>query len=508
MSWCQSTPHVWRQRNITNPKYCSGEPNHRCGTIMRYPTPPLERRSLRTSPVIVYLALSAIALVPLLFGSDWLKDHGYLILLAYSLVGTLALASVWNFKIFVAPNAIVFLYITWSMTVGAWGYAIAAVLLEKFYQDYLSLQRLDEALCLTMLIIAPLVAAELSSHGRRKSSPKHLKFPGRPLWVTIVVLTPFLFIPLDASYLGGTGVLNNIPKGLLSIAAIILASNMQSPARFVVYLFIISANAAVSSFDKREAIFLFFVILFLEAHSEKLKINLSMTLKISAALAALVVLILAMSIVRGYGGFEGADTVWRALGFVLPYIRSDDFLAAFFFNIEVNYFFFHGVNSIELVLSDLQNLAYGTTVVKFIFLPLPREFFPWKPDSSIGLYTTAYDPILREVGGSWPINIASELVWNFWWFAPLTAFLIPPLLNKLCDALLMARNRQCGVTMTFFLFNYMNLVTLARGSGLDIYVMELIMSVAFIYPIHLLTRARRRSTGQTSREMRVARPFR
>ena len=413
-----------------------------------------------------------------------------MVLLVYSAIGTLILAKYRNFTAFVTPASIVFLYISLSMTIGAWGHSVGAVLLRQQYLDYLSLQRTDEALALFMFTLALLVPASRLIGSRANLECTPIQFPKKPLYLSIVVLSPFLLFDVDLAVLGGSGTLNSIPKALISISAILLFANMRGGQRYFLYLLLIALISSISAFNKREAIFLIFVILFLEAHNGRLKLSFSLALKALLAIISVVTLILWMSIFRGYGSYD-VDSFLSAFNYIYPYLTSEQFLASFLFNIEANYFYFHAINSIELVLSYPEFIELGRTIVKFLFLPIPRDIFPWKPDSAIHLYTLAYDPAYRALGGSWPINLISEFIWNFWLLAPLATGFLAWLFAKLESAMVSCRLKQNSLMMIFFLFIYMNTVTLARGSGFDQYVFELLTAYSFILLIRIAASALR-----------------
>lgn len=79
-------------------------------------------------------------------------------------------------------------------------------------------------------------------------------------------------------------------------------------------------------------------------------------------------------------------------------------------------------NAGEFISSSREDLSLGSTVVKPLFLPLPHDLIPWKPDSMISLYTMVYDSGFRLRGGYWPPNFAAKFLWNFHLFG---IFLFP-----------------------------------------------------------------------------------
>lgn len=144
-----------------------------------------------------------------------------------------------------------------------------------------------------------------------------------------------------------------------------------------------------------------------------------------------------------------------------------DYLVA---NIDVVYFYFHGLNSIHLALNDPELYSYGETVVKWITTPLPRAIFDWKPSSMLTLYTSAYDPVYRAAGNSYPVNFLSELFWNFGFLAPVAALFFGFLLvyfNRIYrNALVLDHKYLFSILFCaqFLIFNVM------RGSGIEYFV--------------------------------------
>ena len=167
--------------------------------------------------------------------------------------------------------------------------------------------------------------------------------------------------------------------------------------RAFIYVAMIFLLGSMSVSDKREAIFVIFPIILVESYYGRWVINLKIVLSALPILSALLIMILAMSISRGYGSFGSVDFLDSFL-YVLPYIKSDNFISGVMNNLEFNYVFFHSINAVESVLNDSGLLEFGSTLIKFFFIPIPRSIFPEKPDSIIHLYTNHFDPILRELG--------------------------------------------------------------------------------------------------------------
>ncbi|MDB4659650.1 hypothetical protein OAE57_01100 [Synechococcus sp. AH-551-C10] len=427
-----------------------------------------------------------MAIIPLFFGNEWTKEFGYIVLLIYSLIGMLTIAVFRDLKAFFMPSSVLFLYLSWSMTIGAWGHSMSAVLSDKQYGNYMRLSHVDASLAIFMLTLATLIPLSLFLNSRINSSGRSIRFPTYPLYVFIFILLPFLFFKIDLSVLGGKGTIGNIITSLMSISAVIIVANMRLAQRYLLYILIIALNASLYAFSKRYAIFLIFPILYLESSNVRFKFDLPFVIKSIVSFIVVAGLIIVMSIYRGYGGFE-PGTFINSFRFVGQYLSSDLFLPFFLNNIEANYTFFHAVNAIEMIFLDPEKITFGSTFASFIFLPLPREVFPWKPDGIITLYTTAYDPYLRAKGGSAPINVVAELIWNFWLFAPIVGVVLVWILAKLELILTIVREKRHSLSMVFYLFAYMSILSFARGGGTNILLFELLVAALFMLLARILS---------------------
>ena len=105
-------------------------------------------------------------------------------------------------------------------------------------------------------------------------------------------------------------------------------------------------------------------------------------------------IIITMSVARGYGG-EQHNTLISAFSAVPDYIFSPMFLSGFLANIEVTYFHFHAVNSIDMVVKDLELLSYGETFIKPLFIFVPEV--SWKQNQTVFYhFTRLLRPVLEK----------------------------------------------------------------------------------------------------------------
>jgi hypothetical protein len=197
-------------------------------------------------------------------------------------------------------------------------------------------------------------------------------------------------------------------------------------------------------------------------------------------IAFILMLILGMSIARGYGDYGENLTLIEAFVFIDDYIRTPEFIIYFAQNIETNYLFFHALNSIELVLEDWGYLAYGSTFFKVFFIPFPRYLFPFKPSSILELYTTAYSPSFRSIEGSWVITVFSEFVWNFGVFGVFASYYFGRLIDIFSIKLFHSFRKRNSLRPIQLLFTYTILFTYVRGSGLDQFLLYWLIGISVI----------------------------
>lgn len=361
-----------------------------------------------------------ISLVPLLLGNELAKQYGFLVFLALSIWGFISLYFRQNagFVVLVSPNALVFFYISLSLVLGSWGFAYGYSSVISNAESYNDWQFTHYAIHFLALCLAIQISIELK-YRRTFIFRQEVNSGIRILHSHAIFLVPlalsFIF-PFSLNFLGGDGDLSHIPRTVCAFVALLYGQKLKSPfIRVAFCLLIVGLFATFSIHDKREALFLIFPFFYLEFLRRRYDFNNKTILLCSLVLTVFLGLLISMSVARGYGG-EAYETIGEALPNVYYYILSENFISGFLANIEVTYFFFHAVNSIELVILDPNLLSYGTTLIKPLFIFFPRSLFEFKPDSIISLYTMAHDPEIRAIGGSWPITIFSEFFWNFHFF--------------------------------------------------------------------------------------------
>lgn len=427
--------------------------------------------------MIYTLILFIFSLFPLLIGNDGTKSHAHLLLIAFGIIGIISINQKKDYWLYFTPNSLIFLYSIISLIFGAWGYANGYVIPKENLLTYESWTHADASLTIILLSLATLLAVDKVFHNRYLGQANR-EMPRATKWHLLAtsILAPFFFLSVDLSALGGSGDLSLIPKSAFAFVCILYFSKLPTARRWLAYFAIIVSFATFSIHEKRDAIFLIFPMLYLEFLNNGKKISIKLLLLYTLVGALTMILILTMSVARGYGGTGEHSNLISAAPLILTYMNSDMFIAGLLNNIEANYFYFHGLNSINMVLNEPLLISLGSTLIKPIFIFVPRDLVAWKPESIISLYTTAHDPAFRAAGGSLPISIFSELFWNFHlaglaftgFFAAIMARLHIFMLNQ-------HRNNRIFL-FGFSLYAYMNIITLSRGSGFDLYFMYVLFA--------------------------------
>lgn len=442
--------------------------------------------------VKIIILLIFISLLPLFLDVQMVRKSSHYFFLIHLLLIISSIIKTKRMISFMSPAILAIMYIEISFFLGAYAFSNGFVMRNTpNYENYLSWQYISNST--TYMLLCSTVVFILDSLYRRKilqlaSSEviREIRFPF--ILLPLLFLTsPFLFIPLDAAIFGGEGDLSMIPKSVTVLVVIYFLARCEIKLRILYYILILIFFSFISVHSKREAIFLIFPILLLEFMFNVKEIKFKVFFNLLLIIFLLLLLIIMMSIVRGYGNFNDATNLIAAIPFVLEYINSPEFLSALFNNIEVNYTYYHSMQALEYVQNDSGLIAGGVTLIKFIFILIPRTLWIDKPKSIIDLYTDYHDQSFRDIGGSWPINLYAELFWNFSFFGLIMLSLLFALFMWLYMRLIISLIKTNYVILSFGLFVFMNFITYMRGSGLDLYVVYSVISLVFVLVCYLFT---------------------
>ncbi len=413
---------------------------------------------------------------------NWESIIPALVFTVFTLI--LALKTFYDRYLVVAFNPIRMFLIIFSLqvTLGAWGFSQGWVIVEKDLIDYQKWDYFSENVAILLAMMSVVFYVDT------KFSKKYIKYSinisghlneiqlNRNRILPIFILSVFFIISLDLSFFGSEGDLAILPKTLVALSICILIQKLKLPFRVISYASIVIFFAMFSINEKREAIYLLFPIIWIESILRAHIINFKILRYLTLIFFLVFLLIIMMSIARGYGGYGEFDNLVDTIPYIKNYIYSDVFVSAVLNNIEASYTFFHTLNSFELINDDFTRLAAGTTIIKPFFILFPREVFYFKPDSILELYTRINDPSGRELGVSWLISIFGEAYWNFHLMSIVVVYVIFYLFSKyFINTVRKVDSSKSICNFIFPMYVYICFLTLARGSGFDQFFVYIII---------------------------------
>jgi hypothetical protein len=300
----------------------------------------------------------------------------------------------------------------------------------------------------------------------------------------LFIIIAYIF-PINLSFLGGYGSTSYFITSLLYLYVIYYVSSTKNKYRIFIYVLLLLIGSIFSYSSKREIIFFVIPIIFCEVVFNKIILNFKIISKLIFLFFFLITLIIVMSIMRGYGSYiDDNESLISAFFLVSKYINDPQFFKFLFNNLEFNYTFYHSFQSIEYVIQNPDLLTYGSTLIKVLFIFFPRSIFGFKPDSIIAQYTSFHNIEFRDVGGSFPINLISEFFWNFSFFGIVFVIILGFIITKVFIFFL--KNFGPNFLTISLLFIYTNLLMFYRGSGLDLYVVYIILFVFYLFLYNLI----------------------
>lgn len=299
--------------------------------------------------------------------------------------------------------------------------------------------------------------------------------------ITVLLVLFACSVPLASFDLPG-GV-NKVIMFLSSVGIIYYCSiHVKSSRRFLFYVLILFFIAIANPDDKRNSIFMVYIILIVESRFIT-KISLKYTILGIFGAATVFILIVLMSVLR-----TGISSLSEAINFMPTYLTGDLILGALANNFEIDYTFIDSFTPIEFIEENTSRLNYGMSYLKVLFLPISRDIMPDKPEATMILYTKIYDPSGAATGLCYPINLAAEAYWNFRYFGVFVVPIFYYILNAVyCKGLrLLNRDlKSCNFKTLLFLYVMYYTTLLIRGSGFDIYVSSILIGWAIIQIIKI-----------------------
>ncbi|WP_291133838.1 hypothetical protein [Erythrobacter sp.] len=274
----------------------------------------------------------------------------------------------------------------------------------------------------------------------------------------------------------------------MAIVILLYAFRMRSGAFTILSCLLTLGIFLLTSYqNKRELLFVIFLIGLIASSHTKLGLNLNLK-AIFLGIAAIflsVVVIVAASISRGYGGYHVSSPV-DALRYTGEYIDSPYFVQFFLENIEAVHTYPASVLAIDMAVRGDVPYQFGATFLKVLFLPISRDWISFKPESALQLFTQRVSPEGWAAGHSLPVPLPAEAFLNF----HAVGLLILPIFFLVFDrffltALVSIRGAEKFVGLAMIGVVILSLIVV-RGGGLEL----LVITIAMALPALLLPKVR------------------
>lgn len=450
------------------------------------------KKHLFTFFVTLFLVLSVL---PLFFSDAVLKEYSPVNYLVQQL---LIFLSIYFFKekyvYILSPTFLSISYLNINFIFGSWSFLNEIVYNEAFLEAFHTWRHFKGTIFFFnignfLVFLSYICAQRLKLFYKFQQGFKSIKLSSRNKALVIVcssfVFCIFLLINLEISYFGVEGNFGITFRTIGAIIIFAILSQRKSNSRFIWYGIILIIFIATSSHNKREAIFLILPLFLLELHNKRFSIGFKQIFSIAFIAAFFLYGIMVMSIVRGYGNYPVKNAL-EATSYVGDYMKSKSFLESLFNNLEFSYTYFCSTQSVEYIFDDPSHLTYGETLTKFLFLPVPRSVFPYKPNSSLHYFTEAYAPGSRtdpsKKWESFPISFYSEMFWNFHLFGLIFLFFFYTIFNNIYKIIVSKVRDHTIINHIALLYAYMLFLFLLRGAGFDLYFLYLAIGYfAFVF---------------------------
>lgn len=288
-----------------------------------------------------------------------------------------------------------------------------------------------------------------------------------------------------------------------SFQLVILLVHLTQPSlrgkwyRWPIYAAYLAAQVAFDFDNKREIAMTLFLMIFLEVYYSRtaLKFGLRNIISYTLALCAFLGLVLAASILRGYGSFQVTSLI-DAFGYIPQYMTSELFADGVTDNLELNFNYGVTITSIDQTLRGVIDYQYGSSLIKVLFLPIPRDSIPYKPESVMQLFTRIYAPERWLENGSLPVMFASDMFVNFNYLGLLPFALVWGIINRAFVAFHTVTPRSFTFYSCAFLI--ITVLMFARGSGLELWLLYYLIALPALVLVRLLANGLRVGTREQS----------
>lgn len=273
----------------------------------------------------------------------------------------------------------------------------------------------------------------------------------------------------------------------LSIILIVCSSlaHNKRTIRYLAYFVFLLLMIRFNFDNKREVVISLFSMIFLESYYSRIQLQFSIKKLVIyiSVICLFFSVIITSSILRGYGGF-GADNFLTAVSYLPDYVESEIFIDGITDNLELNYSYGTSITAMNMIIEKDLPYQYGFTLMKLFFLPIPRSFISFKPESIMQMFTKKFHPTFWAEGGSLPVIVPVDMFLNFHCFGVFATGFLVFLVDLLFIEFHLLKRRN--IFYFSFLFLFITVLAFARGSGIDLYIFYFIVSLPFLVFYYLV----------------------
>jgi len=433
------------------------------------------------------LAIAAACILP----NDFLASHSYVLYgVQFLTLVPYLLGAAGEVKNLFMPTIFVLVYFLVNLTLGSWLVPRDYGWNKQFTEIALSIDNYN--IIVPFLLAANLVLFLLSRATLRRLRNLQLAAPvfgagmaaaPYPEWYSLLkaplYFSAFAFVSVFEAF------------NVFSFQLAIMILHLTEPAltrrlyRFAVYGGYLLILLAFSFENKREIAMTLFLVIFVEAYFSRAQLRFRFVHIVGyvAAIAMFFGLILAASILRGYGDFE-VKSAAEAVFLIPKYVSSDFFIDGITDNLELNYCYGTTITAMDHGLRGLVDFQYGASLAKWVFLPIPRDAIAYKPQSMMQLFTSEFMPEWWLAGGSLPVMFAADMFLNFHVFGLAAFALIWWGINELFVRIHTVAFRSLAFYTCIFLV--ITVLMFARGSGIELWLMYFLFGLPVLLGGRLL----------------------
>lgn len=421
--------------------------------------------------VFAFLINVALLAYTLFTDKSNLVDSAHYVYGAQFLVLTsLIVAKLRFFSFLFLPSLVCFLFLSLSFSLGA--YVVSHELGFVIVRHIQQLELIDSYRFIQVyLLISLFLLYLISNDALTKYQPRVSSLEIKQYLLGRLSISRCIFIVLCIGSIGLIGLLGlrlgfGFQLGFLALTLYSLAP-FSSKVRCFLYSATVLTFLATNFHSKREVILVLMAVTFWEAFLRKslFRIKLSHVSLYTVFILLIFGLVIVASVLRGYGGFDEQGMV-AAIQFVPKYISSDVFIDSLVDNFELGHTYPTSVLMLDYVNKGVIPLQFGLTIIKPLFLLIPRDIGLFKPESALQLFSKQHDPAFYSEGGSLPVSIVSDLYLNFAVGGVLFLVLLFIIVNKVFINVFYAKSK---VTLLVSFVVAISSFVFIRGGGLELW---------------------------------------